>query len=151
MSRKNDMDLDAILREFHAEERRAAARSAAETDRPQPAVRMTVPPQPVVQTAQTVLETAPAQAPVSPARKTDTADFEQLEPPVYTRAARMRHAGIVRMIAVLAVLALLLGGLLFWAIRDEKQAKAEEPTQIRMDLGEALENYLDEAPTRTHG
>ena len=44
-----------------------------------------------------------------------------------------------------------IGGIEEMPFHDEKQAVAEDPEIISLDLGEALEEYLDQAPTRMRG
>lgn len=181
MSGRNDLDLDAILAEFHAEERQTQAKPApAPAEQPRRraeihAAENALPPEPAP-AAQTVLSqprTAVAVAERPPVRREPRPEIREPRPEVREtrpvirearpeiresqsevrdgRAARRRRTGINRMLLALAALAVLLTGLLIWTIHDEKQAVAEEPEVISLDLGEALEEYLDQAPTRTRG
>ena len=181
MSGRNELDLDAILAEFHAEERQAQAKPApAPVEQPRRraeihAAENVLPPEPaphprqepaaaptavavaerppVRQEARPVVrETRPVQRENRPEVRETRPVQRETRPEVREgRAARRRQAGIKRMLLALAALAVLLTGLLIWTIHDEKQAVAEDPEIISLDLGEALEEYLDQAPTRMRG
>ena len=181
MSGRNELDLDAILAEFHAEERREQAKPApAPVEQPRRraeihAAENVLPPEPapiprqepaaaptavavaerppVRQEARPVVrETRPVQRENRPEVRETRPVQRETRPEVREgRAARRRQAGIKRMLLALAALAVLLTGLLIWTIHDEKQAVAEDPEIISLDLGEALEEYLDQAPTRMRG
>ncbi len=166
MSDKVDLELDAILAEFHAEELKAppkpvpAEKPLRRAEVPRPV--QTQPPKPTPLPRQEPVKAAPAVAVAekpAPARRASAprrADVsELLEEKEITaregRAARRERAGIVRMLLALAALAVLLAGLLAWAIHDEKQVVSEDTEILSLQLGEAMEDYLDEAPTRFRG
>jgi hypothetical protein len=188
MSGRNELDLDAILAEFHAEERQAQAKPApAPVERPRRraeihAAENVLPPEPapiprqepaaaptavavaerppVRQEARPVVretrpvqrETRPEVREARPVQRETRPEVRETRPEARDgRAARRRQTGIKRMLLALAALAVLLTGLLIWTIHDEKQAVAEDPEIISLDLGEALEEYLDQAPTRMRG
>lgn len=174
MSGRNELDLDAILAEFHAEERQAQAKPAP-TPVEQPrrraeihAAENVLPPEPApiprqepaaAPAAVAVAERPPVRQEARPVIRESRPVRQEARPEVREtrpeardgRAARRRQTGIKRMLLALAALAVLLTGLLIWTIHDEKQAVAEDPEIISLDLGEALEEYLDQAPTRMRG
>ena len=152
MSEKTDLELDAILAEFHAEETGAPVRPVSmPSDRPRRRAE--------VQGQEPAPAQEPAPVPQREVSQPRTAVAVAERPPVVResrpdpregRAVRRRRAGLTRMLLTLAALAILLVGLLVWAIGDEKQDVVEETEVIRMDLGEDLEDYLDDASTRSH-
>ena len=181
MSGRNELDLDAVLPPEPApiprQEPAAAPTAVAVAERPpvrqeaRPVIREARPVQ--RETRPEVRETRPVIRETRPVRQEARPEVRETRPVVREarpaieearpviretrpeardgRAARRRQTGIKRMLLALAALAVLLTGLLIWTIHDEKQAVAEDPEIISLDLGEALEEYLDEAPTRMRG
>ena len=157
--RENELDLDAILADFHAEERRPAA----PVESPAPRRRR-------AESAPALREEAPAAAAPQPRRERFAAPdpeqsedrTERLPRPVQKprpapkaererRPASRKSAGGLRMAVVLAALLAVLAGMLFWVSREEQKTAAQEPEPIRMELGQALEDYLDHAATTSYG
>ena len=157
--RENELDLDAILADFHAEERRPAA----PVESPAPRRRR-------AESAPAPQEEPPAAAAPQPRRERFAApDPEQSEdrtgrlprpaqkPKIAAkterelRPASRKSAGRLRMALVLAALLAVMAGMLFWVSREEQKTAAQEPEPIRMELGQALEDYLDHAATTSYG
>ncbi len=158
--RKNEMDLDAILADFHAEERRPAApvespaprrRRAEITPAPQEEPTVAADLQPPRRERAALTAERPA-APKQeqqprPVQKPKIAPKAEREP----RPATRKTAGRLRMAIVLATLLAVLAGMLFWVSREEQKTAAHEPEPMRMELGQALEDYLDHAATTSYG
>ena len=157
--RENELDLDAILAEYHAEEQRPAAPAESPAPRRRRA-----------ESAPAPREEAPAAAAPQPRRERFAApDPERSEdrterlprpaqkPKIAAKTERERRpasrksAGGLRMAAVLAALLAVLAGMLFWVSREEQQSAALEPEPLRLELGQALEDYLDHAATTSYG
>ena len=157
--RENELDLDAILAEYHAEEQRPAAPAESPAPRrrraesapapreeapaaaaPQPRRERFAAPDPERSEDRTVRQPRPVQKP----RPAPKAERER-------RPASRKSAGGLRMAVVLAALLAVLAGMLFWVSREEQQSAAQEPEPIRMELGQALEDYLDHAATTSYG
>lgn len=158
--RENELDLDAILAEYHEEERRPAAPAESPAPRrrraesapvpqeepiafpapQQPRRERVVTPGPEESEERTVQQPRPVQKP----RPAPKAERER-------RPASRKSAGGLRMAVVLAALLAVLAGMLFWVSREEQKTAAQEPEPIRMELGQALEDYLDHAATTSYG
>lgn len=175
-----DLDLDAILAEFHAEEagkapapapdpaprrrreepvtarlereesvpRDSTTRYEARTERPEP--RRVESEEPVPVTSAPDKPAKPRENPKTAAGQNPAADPEK-QAAREARAAKRRRTGRVRMAAVLAVLALVLAGLMWWVVREEQKNAVPEPAPIALDLGGELEEYLDYAATHSSG
>lgn len=158
--RENELDLDAILAEYHAEEQRPAAPAESPAPRRRRAESAPVPreepiasPAPQQPRRERVVTSGPEQSeertvqqprPVQKPRPAPNAERER-------RPASRKSAGGLRMAIVLAVLLAVLAGMLFWVSREEQQSAALEPEPLRLELGQALENYLDHAATTSYG
>ena len=158
--RENELDLDAILAEYHAEERRPAAPAESPAPRRRRAESAPVPreepiasPAPQQPRRERVVTPGPEQSeertvqqprPVQKPRPAPKAERER-------RPASRKSAGGLRMAVVLAALLAVLAGMLFWVSREEQKTAAQEPEPIRMELGQALEDYLDHAATTSYG
>lgn len=145
------LDLDEILAEFHAEQKAAPARPAdAPAERPPRRAelhRESAAPEPAPR-----YEERRAEAPVAVAERPAPAKKPAPQPARRSpKAARRRKAGILRMSLAVLLLAALLTGLVVWALGEETKPAETEPTPVSLDLGEAMEGYLDEAPTRSRG
>ena len=157
--RENELDLDAILAEYHAEERRPAAPAESPAPRrrraesapapreeapaaaaPQPRRERFAAPDPERSEDRTERQPRPVQKP----RPAPKAERER-------RPASRKSAGGLRMAIVLAALLAVLAGMLFWVSREEQKTAALEPEPLRLELGQALENYLDHAATTSYG
>lgn len=157
--RENELDLDAILAEYHAEEQRPAAPVESPAPRRRRAESAPVP-----------REEPPAAADLQPRRERvvtpgpeESEDRTERQPrPVQKpkpapkaererRPASRKSAGGLRMAVVLAGMLAVLAGMLFWVSREEQQSAALEPEPLRLELGQALEDYLDHAATTSYG
>ena len=157
--RENELDLDAILAEYHAEEQRPAApaespaprrRRAESAPAPQEEPPAAAAPQPrrerfaAPDPEQSEDRTERLPRPVQKPRPAPKAERER-------RPASRKSAGRLRMALVLAALLAVMAGMLFWVSREEQKTAAGEPEPIRMELGQALEDYLDHAATTSYG
>lgn len=167
MSGDSNLDLDAILAEFHSQEQAAAEPAPAPAPRRRRAEMA-----PLAQDAPAEEGTAlyvsragrhaapqtesvvprretPTAKPAAPARQPQPGQPKRADAQAQreARAAKRRKKGRLRMAIVLIALAALLAGLLGWTIRDEKKNAPEEPAPLRLELGQKLEEYLDQAAT----
>lgn len=173
MSRERDLDLDAILAEFHGQEEKAPAKPLNDEHRPasrrelrEQAERQAAQEKESVEAEKTMLfepaaqspapkrEEAPASAekkPLQPekgaVRERNTAELPRKAPTAPARKKTRKGPGKAFALMFLVVLALaaVLTGLLRWASSAEKAAAPREPEEIRMSLGENLEAILDES------
>ncbi len=166
-----DLDLDAILAEFHAEEntkspapapepelrrRRAEPLPPPRSERREPGPLDGATTRYEARTEQPAARrTVPAE-PVSvktakPRAESKPAPQREKQAAREVRAAKRRRMGQIRMAVTLAVLAALLAGLLWITLREERKNKALEPEPISVDLVAELESYLDYAATHSDG
>ncbi len=149
MSAKSDLDLDAILAEFRLPEEQP---SPEETGEPAPVPRRERKPIPQPAAPE---ESAPVpereEAPAAP-------PAEERDEPRSGRPKRQpdprrkrQAAGRALMALVILALAAALWGLVRWTARAEQENLPPEPEPLRLELGEALESYLDGAATSSHG
>lgn len=176
MSRENELDLDAILAEFHRQDQSPSRQEAAPTPRRRREERLEAPREPE---ASALAEHPKEPRPLAPRREDPVPKREPqpAAPKPANAAARPRSAapdrerpvrkaaapkaeretgrrsraaeGRRHMAIVLAALAVLLAGLLFWTVRAERQAAALEPEPVSLELGQQLEEYLNHAATTT--
>ena len=158
--RENELDLDAILAEYHAEERRPAAPAESPAPRRRRAESAPVPQEepiasPAPQQPQQERIALTAERPAAPRQVQQPRPVQKPRPAPKAererRPASRKSAGGLRMAVVLAALLAVLAGMLFWVSREEQKTAAQEPEPIRMELGQALENYLDHAATTSYG
>ena len=104
---------------------------------PRPALRVEIPPRPTEQPQ-------PEPVPVKPApRKPRAGEAQKL--PREARPTPRRKGGKGGMLLVLLMLTALLAGILWWTARTGRENASPEPEPDRMELGEALEEYLFES------
>ena len=127
MSGAPDLDLEAILAEYHAQER--GEKPSAPAPEPQPRRRR-------------------APEPVLSAREPAGEDTALYRPP---KAEKRGAKGGLRMALVLTVFIAVLAGLLYWTVTDERAKRTEEPEPLRLELAQAMGDYLEEASLRSHG
>lgn len=171
MSERNELDLDAILAEYHREEHKPspAPQAAVPTrrERAARAQREIKQQDALLSTEQKagegtlVYQTWPARterkpAPVQPAPRPRPAVQEPAKPaptqrrrqekPEPRAKKRPRQGeGFALMLLVLVLLAAALFGLVRWTIRAEKAAAPSQPEALRLELGVQLEQTLDES------
>ena len=175
MSGEANLDLDAILAEFHSQEtaepkperaptpRRRSQAVPTESGEPLSRPGRHAAPEPVAPPVETPRPAPTAQSvprPAAPLPRPEHAEPPrrqggEAEPskrparPAKTaqaaRPAPRRKGRKGSLFATLLLLAALLAGLLFWSIRTEKKNSPPEPTPIRMELGEDLADYLRES------
>ena len=167
MSKEFDMDLDSILREYHAEERRAQ-RPAAPPAEPAPRRRReqeaAVPAAELPTLGRREPEEAPAARtpqPLPPEQGRAARTPEQGLRPAPVNAPReetatkkkdrSRAKGGLRMALLLAVFAVILAGLLHWTVLTERANRVEEPEPLRLELAQQMGEYLDQESLRSHG
>ena len=173
MSRESDLDLDAILAEFHGQEENAPAqkrpepraassrrelreraerqaareKAASETEKTMLFEPLAPePPAPRRQEAPAPVEKKPLKEKPAPARE-KPAERPAKSPETLSRKKQVQKGpGKAFALMFLAVLALaaVLTGLLGWTSRAEKAAAPKAPEEIRLSLGEDLEALLDE-------
>ena len=169
MSRDQDLDLDAILAEFHGQEEQARPVKRPEPPKPVSRRELRDPPE-----EKTVLfEPLPAERPAPkphgaaaapvPAKERRTAEEPQRKAPAapareaaekpakprpaarpQTKKEQRPGTAFALMLLVLLLLAASLTGLMRWSRLAEEAAKPQPPQEIRMSLGEDLEALLDE-------
>lgn len=173
MSRDRDLDLDAILAEFHGQEeaarpanRPAAPRTPSRRELREEAERQTAAQKPAPTGDKTVLfEKLPTESPApqpkaavkapapagEPRKKTPAAPVREAaekpaKAPVRKQAKKEQRPGtaFALMFLVLLVLAAALAGLMRWSSLAEEAAKPQPPEEIRLSLGEDLEALLNE-------
>ena len=173
MSRDRDLDLDAILAEFHGQEeaarpanRPAAPRTLSRRELREEAERQTAAQKPAPTGDKTVLfEKLPTESPTpqpkaavkapapagEPRKKTPAAPVREAaekpaKAPVRKQAKKEQRPGtaFALMFLVLLVLAAALAGLMRWSSLAEEAAKPQPPEEIRLSLGEDLEALLNE-------
>lgn len=157
--RENELDLDAILAEYHAEERRPAAPAESPAPRRRRAESAPVPQEeaPAAAAPQPRRERFAAPDPERSEDRTERQPRPVQKPKIAAKTERERRpasrksAGGLRMAVVLAALLAVLAGMLFWVSREEQQSAALEPEPLRLELGQALEDYLDHAATTSYG
>lgn len=150
MSAKNDpdfeLDLDAILAEFsRLEEQSAREKTAA----PPPAGEKDPAPAPAPAAERPAPAPVREKSPAPAAEKSEPVPAEKKEKPSPRR--RKGAAGLGLMLLVLLLLAGALWGLLRWTARVERENLPPEPEPLRLELGAALESYLDEASVNSLG
>ena len=173
MSRDRDLDLDAILAEFHGQEEAArpanrptAPRTPSRRELREEAERQTAAQKPAPTGDKTVLfEKLPTESPApqpkaavkapapagEPRKKTPAAPVREAaekpaKAPVRKQAKKEQRPGtaFALMFLVLLVLAAALAGLMRWSSLAEEEAKPQPPEEIRLSLGEDLEALLNE-------
>lgn len=173
MSRDRDLDLDAILAEFHGQEeaarpanRPAAPRTPSRRELREEAERQTAAQKPAPTGDKTVLfEKLPTESPApqpkaavkapapagEPRKKTPAAPVREAaekpaKAPVRKQAKKEQRPGtaFALMFLVLLVLAAALAGLMRWSSLAEEAAKPQPQEEIRLSLGEDLEALLNE-------
>lgn len=173
MSRDRDLDLDAILAEFHGQEeaarpanRPAAPQTPSRRELREEAERQTAAQKPAPTGDKTVLfEKLPTESPApqpkaavkapapagEPRKKTPAAPVREAaekpaKAPVRKQAKKEQRPGtaFALMFLVLLVLAAALAGLMRWSSLAEEAAKPQPPEEIRLSLGEDLEALLNE-------
>ncbi len=173
MSRDRDLDLDAILAEFHGQEEKArpvnrpeSPKTTSRRELREEAERQTAAQMPVPNGDKTVLfEKMPAENPAPQPKAAVKAPASGEEPRKKAPAAQVRNTAekpakaparkqtkkeqrpglaFALMALVLLVLAAALAGLLRWASLAEEAAQPQPPEEIRLSLGEDLEALLDE-------
>ena len=178
MSGAPDLDLEAILAEYHAQER--GEKPSAPAPEPQPRRRRA--PEPVLSAREpagedTALyrppvrkEAAPAAPPQPTPPRTEKPKTPQPRPkppqpkpqppqpkakptekPAPPKAEKRGAKGGLRMALVLTVFIAVLAGLLYWTVTDERAKRTEEPEPLRLELAQAMGDYLEEASLRSHG
>lgn len=158
--RENELDLDAILAEYHAEERRPAAPLESPAPRRRRAESAPAPQEepiasPAPQQPQQERTALTAERPAAPRQERLPRPVQK--PKIAPKAERERRpasrksAGRLRMALVLAALLAVMAGMLFWVSREEQKTAAQEPEPLRLELGQALEDYLDHAATTSYG
>ena len=172
MSERNELDLDAILAEYHREEqkptpapqaavptRRERAAQAQRESKQQEDVMLSSEQKAgegtmVYQTR--VARTEEKPAPAQPVYRPRPAVQEPKEPTPAQNRRREKSAprakkkprqgkGFALMLLVLALLAAALFGLVRWTVRAEKAAAPSQPEALRLELGAELERALDES------
>ena len=173
MSRDRDLDLDAILAEFHGQEeaarpanRPAAPKTPSRRELREEAERQAAAQKPAPTGDKTVLfEKLPTESPApqpkaavkapapagEPRKKTPAAPVREAaekpaKAPVRKQAKKEQRPGtaFALMFLVLLVLAAALAGLMRWSSLAEEAAKPQPPEEIRLSLGEDLEALLNE-------
>lgn len=163
MSRDRDLDLDAILAEFHGQEeqpqpvkRPESPKAMSRRELREEAERQAAAEKPVPPEEKTVLfETLPAERPapkpnaaaVAPAPAREPAEKPAKARPAArakTKKEQRPGAAFALMFLVLLLLAAALAGLMRWSRLAEEAARPQPPEEIRMSLGEDLEALLDE-------
>ena len=173
MSRDRDLDLDAILAEFHGQDEEARPVNRTEPPKTpsrrelrEEAERQTAAQKPAPTGDKTVLfEKLPTESPApqpkaavkapapagEPRKKTPAAPVREAaekpaKAPVRKQAKKEQRPGtaFALMALVLLVLAVALAGLMRWSSLAEEAAKPQPPEEIRLSLGEDLEALLNE-------
>ena len=173
MSRDRDLDLDAILAEFHGQDEEARPVNRTEPPKTpsrrelrEEAERQTAAQKPAPTGDKTVLfEKLPTESPApqpkaavkapapagEPRKKTPAAPVREAaekpaKAPVRKQAKKEQRPGtaFALMALVLLVLAAALAGLMRWSSLAEEAAKPQPPEEIRLSLGEDLEALLNE-------
>lgn len=173
MSRDRDLDLDAILAEFHGQDEEARPVNRTEPPKTpsrrelrEEAERQTAAQKPAPTGDKTVLfeklatespapqPKAAVKAPAAagePRKKTPAAPVREAaekpaKAPVRKQAKKEQRPGtaFALMALVLLVLAVALAGLMRWSSLAEEAAKPQPPEEIRLSLGEDLEALLNE-------
>ena len=170
MSRDRDLDLDAILAEFHGQDEEARPVNRTEPpktpSRRELRERQTAAQKPAPTGDKTVLfEKLPTESPApqpkaavkapapagEPRKKTPAAPVREAaekpaKAPVRKQAKKEQRPGtaFALMFLVLLVLAAALAGLMRWSSLAEEAAKPQPPEEIRLSLGEDLEALLNE-------
>ena len=180
MSGRTDLDLDAILAEFHSQEQAAPPVESAPAPRRRRAEKQAAEPSPLPEEGtmlydvrpgrhaalepQTPPKQKPVPAPSAPAprqpvpprpprpaegKRTEPASRpqarEQAAPVAAPRKKQKRKGGRLPLFAVLLVLAAVLAGILWWTLGQERLHASPEPEPIRMELGQGLEQVLEES------
>jgi len=150
MSIGTDLDLDAILAEYHAEaEGSSPARNTQDTpeaeQHPTPSTEATT----VFSAHSGTLgteKTEPRRPEIPPTpEKLPQRENEALKKP---RRSLRKVKGMRKMALVLAVLTMALAACLWWALGEERNAQEQEPEPLQIDLTEALESELESAATQ---